>query len=57
MGSGDVYKRQDERRARAKLEEMVGELEKRDAEKKQRLDRLESAMNRVERVRNLLSEG
>jgi exosome complex component CSL4 len=47
----------DERRARAKLEERVGELEKRDAEKKQRLDRLESAMNRVERVRNLLSEG
>lgn len=47
----------DERRARAKLEERVGELEKRDEEKKKRLDRLESAMNRVERVRNMLSEG
>ncbi|XWX00117.1 hypothetical protein V2A60_008134 [Cordyceps javanica] len=46
----------DERRARAKLEERVGELEKRDAEKKQRLDRLESAMNRIERVRNILRE-
>lgn len=46
----------DERRARAKLEERVGELEKRDAEKKQRLDRLESAMSRIERVKNLLRE-
>lgn len=46
----------DERRARAKLEERVGELEKRDAEKKKRLDRLESAMNRIERVKNLLRE-
>lgn len=46
----------DERRARAKLEERVGELEKRDVEKKKRLDRLESAMNRVERVKNLLSD-
>ncbi|KAJ6788706.1 hypothetical protein PWT90_02428 [Aphanocladium album] len=46
----------DERRARAKLEERVGELEKRDAEKKKRLDRLESAMNRIERVKNLLKE-
>ncbi|OAA72473.1 GDPGTP exchange factor Sec2p [Cordyceps fumosorosea ARSEF 2679] len=46
----------DERRARAKLEERVGELERRDAEKKKRLDRLESAMARIERVRNLLRE-
>ncbi|KAJ3491325.1 hypothetical protein NLG97_g5619 [Lecanicillium saksenae] len=46
----------DERRARAKLEERVGELEKRDAEKRKRLDRLESAMNRIERVKNLLKE-
>ncbi len=46
----------DERRARAKLEERVGELEKRDAEKKRRLDRLESAMSRIERVKNLLRE-
>ncbi|ATY63065.1 ribosomal L32 [Cordyceps militaris] len=46
----------DERRARAKLEERVGELEKRDADKKKRLDRLESAMNRIERVKKILSE-
>ena len=46
----------DERRARAKLEERVGELEKRDAEKKRRLERLESAMSRIERVKNLLRE-
>jgi exosome complex component CSL4 len=47
----------DERRARAKLEERVGELERRDAEKRTRLERLEKAMNRIERVRNLLNEG
>ncbi|KAM3511098.1 hypothetical protein MY11210_005272 [Beauveria gryllotalpidicola] len=46
----------DERRARAKLEERVGELEKRDVEKKRRLDRLESAINRIERVKSLLRE-
>ncbi|KGQ03809.1 hypothetical protein BBAD15_g10942 [Beauveria bassiana D1-5] len=46
----------DERRARAKLEERVGELEKRDADKKRRLDRLESAINRIERVKSLLQE-
>ena len=46
----------DERRARAKLEERVGELEKRDAEKRRRLERLEGAMGRIERVRNLLAE-
>ncbi|OAA41873.1 ribosomal protein L32 [Beauveria brongniartii RCEF 3172] len=46
----------DERRARAKLEERVGELEKRDADKKRRLDRLESAINRIERVKSLLRE-
>jgi septal ring factor EnvC (AmiA/AmiB activator) len=43
-----------ERRARAKLEERVGMLEKRDAEKKRRLERLESAMDRIDRVRLLL---
>ncbi|KAG5971458.1 hypothetical protein E4U55_001221 [Claviceps digitariae] len=44
----------DERRARAKLEERVGELERRDKEKKKRLERLEGAMGRIEKVRNLL---
>lgn len=43
-----------ERRARAKLEERVGELERRDGEKRMRLERLESAMARIERVRNML---
>lgn len=46
----------DERRARAKLEERVDELEKRDREKRRRLERLEGAMARIERVRNLLAE-
>ena len=46
----------DERRARAKLEERVDELERRDRDKRRRLDRLESAMSRIERVRNLLKE-
>ncbi|KAK0651871.1 hypothetical protein B0T16DRAFT_287798, partial [Cercophora newfieldiana] len=43
-----------ERRARAKLEERVGMLEKRDAEKRRRLERLEGAMERIDRVRSLL---
>ncbi|GJN75289.1 exosome 3'-_5 exonuclease subunit ski4 [Purpureocillium lilacinum] len=46
----------EERRARARLEERVGELERRDAEKRRRLERLEGAMGRIERVRNLLQE-
>ncbi|KAH7318560.1 hypothetical protein B0I35DRAFT_246136 [Stachybotrys elegans] len=46
----------DERRARARLEERVGELEKRDNEKRRRLERLEMAMARIERVRGLLEE-
>lgn len=45
-----------ERRARAQLEERVGELEKRDKDKAKRLLRLESAMGRIERARNLLKE-
>jgi hypothetical protein len=45
-----------ERKARAKLEERVEVLEKRDTEKRRRLDRLEGAMNRIERVRSLLGE-
>ncbi|KAL2136388.1 hypothetical protein VTI74DRAFT_4032 [Chaetomium olivicolor] len=46
-----------ERRARAKLEERVGELERRDGEKRKRLERLERAVGRVERVRAVLAEG
>lgn len=44
-----------ERKARAKLEERVDMLEKRDAEKRKRLERLESALTRIERVRGLLA--
>lgn len=46
----------DERRARAKLEERVGELEKRDSDKIRRLETLEKAMARIQRVRTLLDE-
>lgn len=46
----------DERRARARLEERVGELEKRDEDKRRRLERLEGAMGRIEKVRALLDE-
>ncbi|KAI1375195.1 hypothetical protein F4677DRAFT_143753 [Hypoxylon crocopeplum] len=45
-----------ERRARAKLEERVSVLERRDVEKRDRLDRLEGAMGRLERVRALLGD-
>jgi DNA repair exonuclease SbcCD ATPase subunit len=45
-----------ERRARAKLEERVEVLERRDGEKRRRLERLESAMGRIERARALLAE-
>ncbi|KAI1477927.1 hypothetical protein F4774DRAFT_387246 [Daldinia eschscholtzii] len=45
-----------ERRARARLEERVSVLERRDVEKRDRLDRLEGAMGRLERVRALLEE-
>ncbi|KAI9820986.1 MAG: hypothetical protein M1832_003458 [Thelocarpon impressellum] len=44
-----------ERKARAKLEERVAVLERRDGEKRARLERLEGAVKRVERVRGLLS--
>lgn len=44
-----------ERRARARLEERVEVLERRDVEKKRRLERLESAVGRIERVKNLLA--
>ncbi|OJJ51222.1 hypothetical protein ASPZODRAFT_127250 [Penicilliopsis zonata CBS 506.65] len=43
-----------ERKARAKLEERVALLERRDVEKRKRLDRLEKALQRVERVRALV---
>jgi predicted RNase H-like nuclease (RuvC/YqgF family) len=45
-----------ERRARAALEERVGELERRDKEKARRLERLERAMVRIENMRALLKE-
>ncbi|KAK4241436.1 hypothetical protein C8A03DRAFT_30413 [Achaetomium macrosporum] len=45
-----------ERRARARLEARVGELERREAEKRKRLDRLERAVGRIERVRGVLGE-
>lgn len=43
-----------ERRARARLEERVTELERRDVEKRDRLGRLENAMTRIDRVDRLL---
>ena len=44
-----------ERKARAKLEERVEILEKRDGEKRKRLERLEGALGRIERMRGLLN--
>lgn len=46
-----------ERRARAQLEERVQTLERREAEKHRRLERLEGAMERIERVRAVLGQG
>jgi hypothetical protein len=46
-----------ERKARAKLEERVEVLERRDNEKRKRLERLEGAVQRIERVRGLLMPG
>lgn len=45
----------EERRARAKLEERVEILEKRDTEKRKRLERLEGALKRIDRVRGMLT--
>ena len=45
-----------ERKARAKLEERVAVLERRDVEKRGRLERLEKAMARVERLRALVNQ-
>jgi hypothetical protein len=44
-----------ERIARAKLEERVAILEKRDGEKRKRLERLEMALKRIDRVKGLLA--
>ena len=45
-----------ERKARAKLEDRVNVLEKREGEKSQRLQTLERRIGRVERVRGLLEK-
>ena len=45
-----------ERKARAKLEERVKLLETRDGEKRRRLERLETAVQRIERVRRMVVE-
>ncbi|KAJ5558569.1 GDPGTP exchange factor Sec2p [Penicillium sp. DV-2018c] len=45
----------EERRARAKLEERVAVLERRDLEKRKRLEKLENAIARVERLRALVN--
>lgn len=45
-----------ERRARAELEERVKLLETRDGDKRKRLERLEGAVARIERVRRLVVE-
>jgi hypothetical protein len=44
-----------ERKAWAKLEERVAVLESRDGEKRKRLEKLEGAVARIERVRGLLA--
>ena len=46
----------DERRARAKLEERIEMLEKKDKDKVARLDRLEKALSRLDRVKALLNK-
>ncbi len=43
-----------ERKARAKLEERIEVLEKRDGDKRMRLERLEKAVGRIERVRGMV---
>jgi len=45
-----------EKKARAKLEERVEVLERRDVEKRERLERLDLAIQRVERVRGVLKK-
>lgn len=46
----------EERRARAKLEERIELLEKKDKDKMARLDRLEKAVSRLDRVKALLNK-
>ncbi|KAI9726550.1 MAG: hypothetical protein M1834_008992 [Cirrosporium novae-zelandiae] len=46
-----------ERRERKKLEDRIETLEQREGERKKRLDRLEKAVGRVERVRSLVGFG
>ncbi|KAJ4320083.1 hypothetical protein N0V94_003553 [Neodidymelliopsis sp. IMI 364377] len=46
----------EERRARAKLEERIELLEKKDKDKMARLDRLEKAVSRIDRVKALLNK-
>lgn len=45
-----------ERRARAQLEERVGVLERREDEKRGRLERLEGSVARIERISRILGE-
>ena len=45
-----------ERRARAQLEERVGVLERREDEKRGRLERLEGSVARIERIERILGE-
>lgn len=44
-----------ERREKAKLQSRVQELEQRDEERARRLEKLEAAMRRIERVKTLLA--
>lgn len=46
----------EERRARAKLEERIELLERKDKDKMARLDRLEKAVSRIDRVKALLNK-
>lgn len=46
----------EERRARAKLEERVMMLEKKDKDKMARLERLENAVSRIDRVKAMLNQ-
>jgi hypothetical protein len=45
----------EERRARSRLEDRVAVLEKRDEEKRERLGVLEQAVDRISRVREMLT--
>lgn len=46
-----------ERKARARLEQRVAVLERRDNEKRRRLEKLEGAVQRIDRVRGMLAPG